>query len=108
MTAPNCKNVVIYILKKKERRKLSSKEWEDSLHKACLNGEDQKLAIDLVRLMRMGILKSKPLQIMVLQNLVSKLKKGNNQHYEDSVKDLSSLFKNELEPTNYALLVDIF
>lgn len=52
MTAPNCKNVVIYILKKKERRKLSSKEWEDSLHESCINGRDQKLAIDLVHLMK--------------------------------------------------------
>jgi hypothetical protein len=95
-------------VKQMVRRTLSQSEWEDSLHEACLNGEDQKLAIDLVRLMKMGISKSKPIQIMVLRNLVSKLKKGNNHHYVDRVKDISGLFKNELGPTNYALLADIF
>lgn len=60
------------------RRTLSPKEWEDSLHESCLNGEDQKLAIDLVHLLKMGTSKSNPIQILVLRNLVSKLKKGNN------------------------------
>lgn len=46
--------------------------------------------------MKMGISKIKPIQIMVLRNLVSKLKKGNNHRYADLVKDISSLFKNEL------------
>ena len=68
-----------------------------------INPEDEKL--DLVHLMNS---KTKPMQVMVLKNLVSKLKKGNNHHYVDLVKDISSLFKNSLGPTNYALLADIF
>lgn len=39
---------------------------------------------------------------------MSKLKIANNHHYVDLVKDISGLFKNELGPTNYHLLADIF
>lgn len=39
-------------VKQMVRRILSSKEWEDSLHESCINGRDQKLAIDLVHLMK--------------------------------------------------------
>ena len=49
-----------------------------------------------------------PVQRLVIRNLVSRLQKANNHHYVDLVKDISSLFKNELGPTNYSLLADIF
>lgn len=52
---------------------LTSKDWEDILHAACLNGEDQRLVINLVRLLRMGILERSPKQMLVIRNLVSKL-----------------------------------
>ena len=90
------------------RATLTPKEWEDSLHAACLNGEDQRLVISLVRLLRMGISERSPMQMLVIRNLVSKLQKANNHHYVDLVKDISGLFKNELGPTNYSLLADIF
>ena len=48
------------------------------------------------------------MQILVLKNLMSKPQKGNNYHYIDLVFDISGLFKNELGPTNYTLLADIF
>ena len=64
------------------------------------------LVINLVRLMKSGISARNPMQILILKNLVSKLQKGNNHRYVDLVKD--GLFKNELGPTNYALLADIF
>ena len=52
--------------------------------------------------------KKKPVQILVLQNLVSKLLKNKNHHYASLIKDLSGLFKNELGPTNYSLLAEAF
>jgi len=95
-------------MKQLVRATLTPKEWEDSLHAACLNGEDQRLVISLVRLLRMGISERSPMQMLVIRNLVSKLQKANNHHYVDLVKDISGLFKNELGPTNYSLLADIF
>ena len=86
----------------------SPKDWEQRLHDSCINGEDQRLVIDLVRLLKMGMSQSSPIQMMVLRNLISKLQKGNNHHYVGLVKDISGLFKNELGPTNYSLLADIF
>ena len=87
---------------------LTQKDWEERLHDSCMNGEDQRLVIDLVRLLKMDISQSNSIQLMVIRNLVSKLQKGNNHHYVDLVKDISSLFKNELGPTNYSLLAEIF
>ena len=87
---------------------LSPKDWEESLHSACLNGEDERLVVNLVRLLRMGVSERSPMLIVVIRNLVSKLQKANNHHYVDLVKDISGLFKNELGPTNYSLLADIF
>ena len=48
------------------------------------------------------------MQILVLKNLTWKLQKRNNHHYVDLVKDISGLLKNELGPSNYALLADLF
>ena len=48
------------------------------------------------------------MQILILRNLVSKLRKNNNHHYTSLIKDLIGLFKNELGPTNYALLTEAF
>lgn len=95
-------------IKQLVRATLSPKEWEESLHAACINGEDQRLETNLVRLLRMGVSERSPMQVLVIGNLVSKLQKGNNHHYVDLVKDISGLFKNELGPTNYSLLADIF
>lgn len=49
------------------------KDWKDNLHAACLNGEDQRFAISLVHFRRMGISERSPMQMLVIQNLVSKL-----------------------------------
>ena len=48
------------------------------------------------------------MQVLVIRNLVSKLKRTNNHYYVDLVKDISGLFKNQLGPSNYALLADMF
>ena len=90
------------------RRTLTQRDWEESLHEACRSEEDQILAINLVRLLKSGISARNPMQILVLKNLTSKLQKCNNHHHVDLVKDISGLFKNELGPTNYALLADLF
>jgi len=68
------------------------KDWEERLHDSCMNGEDQRLVIDLVRLLKMDISKSNPIQLMVMQTLVYKLQKANNHHYVDLVKDISRFF----------------
>lgn len=49
-----------------------------------------------------------PIQIMVVQNLIAKLTKRNNTNYLVLIKDISSLFRNELGTTNYSLLADMF
>ena len=56
----------------------------------------------------MGVSKTKPVQMMIIRNLTAKLRKGNNNHYVELVKDISSLFRNELGTTNYSLLADMF
>ena len=95
-------------LKQMVKVTLTQKDWEERLHDSCINGEDQRLVIDLVRLLKMDISQSNPIQLMVIRNLVSKLQKTNNHRYVDLVKDISGLFKNELGPTNYSLLAEIF
>ena len=95
-------------VKELTRVKLSRGGWEKCLMDSCLNCDEEKLIIDLMRLFKMGISKTKPVQLMVLHNLTSKLLKKNNNHYLELIKDISSLFKNELGSTNYSLLVDMF
>jgi len=81
---------------------------EDCLLDSCISRDEQKLVIDLVRLFKSGMAKKKPVQVLVLRNLVSKLLKNNNHHYASLITDLSGLFKNELGPTNYSLLAEAF
>jgi len=88
--------------KQQVRRTLTPTNWKESLHKACLSGEDQRLAINLVCLLKSGISAWNPMQILVLKNLMLKLQKRNNHHYVDLVKDISGSFKNEHDPTNHA------
>ena len=90
------------------RVKLSPTEWERSLMDSCLNCDEEKLILDLIRLFNMGVSKKKPVQIMVIRNLTSKLVKGNNNHYLELIKDMSSLFRNELGANNYSLMSDMF
>ena len=40
--------------------------------------------------------------------VIQKLSKGNNNHYMELIKYISSLFRNELGATNYSLLADMF
>ena len=75
---------------------------------SCMAGDEQKLIVDLVCLFKSGIAHKKAVQILVLQNLVSKLLRNNNHHYDSLIKDLSGDFKNELGPTNYSMLADVF
>ena len=76
--------------------KLAPSEIEGCLLDSCIAGDDQKLVIDLVRLFQQsGTANNNPVQILVLRNLVSKLRKNNNHHYTALIKDLSGLFKND-------------
>ena len=88
--------------------KLLPLEWESQLQDSCRNGDDHKLITDLARLFKSGISKMQPVQLIVIKNLVSKLLKANNHHYVDIIKDISSLFKNQLGSANYAILSEIF
>ena len=88
--------------------KLAPREIEGCLLDSCITGDDQKLVIDLVRLFQSGTANMNPLQVLVLRNLVSKLMTNNNHHYTSLIKDLTGLLKNELGPTNYALLAEVF
>ena len=74
---------------------------------SCLSCDEEKLIVDLIRLFKMGVSKTKPVQMMIIRNLTAKLGKGNN-HYVELVKDISSPFRNELGTTNYSLLADMF
>ena len=87
---------------------LSPNEVEDRLMDSCMAGDEQKLVVDLVRLFKSGIARKNPVQILVLKNLVSKLLRNNNHHYVSLIKDLSGVFKNQLGPTNYSMLAEIF
>lgn len=76
--------------------KLAPSEIEGCLLDSCIAGDDQKLVINLVRLFQQsGTANNNPVQILVLRNLVSKLRKNNSHHYIALIKDLSGLFKNE-------------
>ena len=90
------------------RVKLSSNEWERCLMDACLSCDEEKLILDLIRLFKMGVSDSNPVQITVIRNLTSKLAKRNNNHFLELIKDISGLFRNELGSTNYSLLADMF
>ena len=83
-------------------------KWTDLLLQSCLNGDEAKLVEDLVKLLQAGVSESKPIQITVIRNLVSKLKSKNNTKYVEIIKDLSAVHKNRLGLKNYALLADIF
>ena len=90
------------------RIKLTTSEWERSLMDSYLSCDDEKLILDLIRLFKMGVSKTRPVQMMVIRNLTAKLSKGNNNHYLQMIKDISSIFRNELGTTNYSLLADMF
>ena len=87
--------------------KLSPLEWETQLQESCRN-DDQKLIIDLAQLFKSGISKKQSVQVIVIKNLVSKLLKANNHHHVDIIKDISSLFKNQLGSANYAIPSELF
>ena len=59
---------------------LLPREWEIQLQESCINGEDQKLIIDLKRLFKSGVSKTQSVQVLVIKNFFSKLLKGNNHH----------------------------
>lgn len=88
--------------------KLALRGIEGCLLVSCIDGDNQKLVIDLVCLIQSSVANKNPVQILVLWNLVTKLRKNSNHHYKSLIKDLSGLFKNELGPTNYALLAEAF
>ena len=88
--------------------KLALRGIESSLLDSCIAGDNQKLVIDRVCLIQSSIANKNPVKILVLWNFVTKLMKNNNHHYTSLIKDLSGLFKNELGPTNYALLAEAF
>ena len=90
------------------RIKLTVTEWERSLMESCLSCDEEKLIVDLICLFKMGMSKTKQVQMMIIRNLTAKLRKGNNNHYVELVKDISSLFRNELGTTNYSLLADVW
>ena len=83
-------------------------KWTDLLLQSCLNDDEAKLVEDLVKLLQTGVSESKPIQITVIRNLVSKLKSKNNTKYVEIIKDLSAMHKNRLGLKNYALLANIF
>lgn len=88
--------------------KLALRGIEGCLLVSCIDGDNQKLVIDLVCLIQSSVANKNPVQILVLWNLVTKLRKNSNHHYKSLIKDLSGLFKNKLGPTNYALLAEAF
>ena len=90
------------------RIQLAPKDIEACLLDSCFAGDEQKLIIDLVRLFKSNIVQKKPVQILVLKNLVSKLLRNNNHRYVSLIKDLSGVFKNELGPVNYSMLAEVF
>ena len=67
--------------------KLAPSEIEGCLLDSCIAGDDQKLVIDLVRLFQSGTANKNPVQVLVLRNLVSKLRKNNNHHYTALIKE---------------------
>lgn len=87
---------------------VTTSEWERNLMDSCLSCDEEKLILDLTRLFKMGVSKTRPIQLMVIRNLIAKLSKRNNNHYLELIKDISSLFRNELGTTNYSLLADMF
>jgi len=48
------------------------------------------------------------IQVLVIKNLVSKLLEGNNHYYLGVIKDISSLFKNQVGLANYAIASEFF
>lgn len=89
------------------RIKLTTSEWERNLMDSCLSCDEEKFILDLMCLFKIGMSKTRPIQIMVIRKLMAKLSKGNNNHYLELIKDISSLFRNELGTTNYSLLADM-
>ena len=85
-------------VKELTRVKLSGGEWEKCLMDSCLSCNEEKLIINLMRLFKMGISKTKPVQLMVLHNLTSKLLKKNNNHYLAQIKTSAVCLKTRLHP----------
>ena len=63
---------------------------------SCITGDEQKLVVDLVRLFSSGTGQKKPVQVLVLKHLVSKLLRNNSHHNISLIKDSSEVFKNKL------------
>ena len=101
------------ILKEKEYKKellsRSQKTWEDRLEFAINNGLSEKLIVDLLTLYNEPYTEGeKPVQIIVLENLIMKLHSKSNHHYDDLIKDIGVIFRSYLGPVNYTLLSNIF
>lgn len=62
------------------RVKLTVTEWERGLMDLCFSCDKEKLLVDLIRLFKMGVSKTNPVQMMIIRNLTAKLRKENNNH----------------------------
>lgn len=56
---------------------------------SCLSCDREKLIVNLIRLFKVGVSKTKPVQMMKIRNLTAKVRKGNNNHYVELVKGIS-------------------
>ncbi|KAJ7352805.1 hypothetical protein OS493_033867 [Desmophyllum pertusum] len=97
------KTVTVFM--KKER---NSTSWEEFLHESCKQDYQEKLIVDLLHLFQHDIDQKKPLQTMILQNLVGKLRGTVNHRYIPIIKMIGKLHKIRLGETNYDLTKDIF
>ena len=70
---------------------------------ACNTANEEKLVIDLLRLVN----QPNTLQFEVLKNLIDKMKSKTSHTYTSIIKDISALHKNCLGQTNYSLLQDL-
>ena len=82
---------------------LGKKSWAEMLADACNTANEEKLVIDLLRLVN----QPKTLQFEVLKNLIAKMKSKTNHRNTGIIKDISAIHKNHLGQTNYSLLQDL-
>lgn len=108
------KDKIVVIQVQKENRDLkrqlqSTEDWENVLSKHCDTQNEAKLISDLHDLFRQDVVEKNPVQLVVLQNLVGKLKSGRNHHFNRTSKRIAKMHKNWLGETHYSVLkVSVF
>ena len=92
------------LAKENQNLKKELEGWNTKFEKSVLVDNESQFCKDLNRLLQSGKADENPLQMNILENLTSKLLRGKNHKYCDSIMKVARMQRNWLGESNYSLI----